>query len=155
MRPPVRPSYNGAMDTDTSPSAPGFAVAGSFLEALAAGDFPGLAAVLDADASMHALLPRGFVEWHGAAAICSAFATWFGDAEEFEVADASVGQVGSRLQLRWRLRVRAARLGDEPMVVEQHVYATTGPTGGIRSMSLLCSGFCHEHPQHGEEPHQP
>ncbi len=71
---------------------------------------------------------------------------WFGDAEEFEVVDASVGQVGDRLQLRWRVRVRAARFGDEPMIVEQHAYASTAPTGHIAHLALLCSGFCRERP---------
>jgi hypothetical protein len=120
--------------TDTPPTPPQFAVAGSFLEALAAHDFERLAGVLDADASMAALLPRGFDEWHGAAGV-----------DEFEVVDASVGQVGSRLQLRWRVKVRGGRRGDEPMIVEQHAYADTAPTGRIRAMSLLCSGFCREH----------
>ncbi len=138
--------YNTGMDTiDTSPSDPRFAVAGSLLEALAARDFERLAAALDDDASLGALLPRGFCEWHGATEISAMFRQWFGEIEQFEVADASVGQVGSRLQLRWRVRVRGARFGDETMVVEQHVFADTGPSGRIRSMSLLCSGFCSEH----------
>jgi hypothetical protein len=130
--------------TDQSPSAPQFAVAGSFLEALAAYDFDRFTDLVDDDASLSALLPRGFCEWHGAAEIRAAFERWFGDVEDFEVADASVGQVGPRLQLRWRVRLRATRLGDEAMVVEQHVYADTGATGRIRSMSLLCSGYCKE-----------
>ncbi|HEY5014480.1 MAG TPA: nuclear transport factor 2 family protein [Acidimicrobiia bacterium] len=132
--------------TDASPSVPHFAAAGSFLEALAAQDFERLAAALDDDASLSALLPRGFCEWRGAAEIAAMFEKWFGDVDEFEVADAAVGQVGSRLQLRWRMRVRGGpRFGDDAMVVEQHVYADTAPTGRIRSMSLLCSGFCKEH----------
>jgi hypothetical protein len=94
---------------------------------------------------MAALLPRGFDEWHGAAGVTAAFEQWFGGVDEFEVVDASVGQVGSRLQLRWRVKVRGGRRGDEPMIVEQHAYADTAPTGRIRAMSLLCSGFCREH----------
>ena len=131
--------------TKPSPSVPQFAVAGSFLESLAARDFDRLATALDDDASLSALLPRGFDEWRGAEAITGAFVGWFGDVDEFEVVDASVGQVGSRLQLRWRVRVRGGRFNDDAMVVEQHVYAATGATGRIRAMSLLCSGFCKEH----------
>jgi len=130
---------------DASPSTPQFAVAGSFLEALAARDFGRLGATLDDDATLKALLTRGFDEWRGAAEIRSAFERWFGDADEFEVVDASVGQVGPRLQLRWRVRVHGGRFGAETMVVEQHVYADTAVTGRIRSMSLLCSGFCQAH----------
>jgi SnoaL-like protein len=132
--------------TDASPSAPQFAVAGLLLEAFAAHDFDRLATALDDHASLSALLPRGFDEWNGAAGIRSAFEQWFGDVDEFEVADASVGQVGSRLQLRWRVRVRGGpRFGDEAMVVEQYLYADTAPNGRVRHMSLLCSGFCPEH----------
>lgn len=133
------------MDTTTAPPpALQFSVAGSFLEALAAHDFDRFAVALDDDASLFALLPRGFREWHGPAEIIGAFNGWFGDAEQFEVADAWVGQVGTRLQLRWRVRVRTPRFGDEAMIVEQHVYADTAATGRITSMSLLCSGFCKE-----------
>jgi len=142
-------AYNGGMETTHAsppPSAPHFAVAGVLLEALAAHDFQGLAAALDVDASLSALLPRGFHQWQGAPDICDRFETWFGDVDQFEVVDASVGLVGSLLQLRWRLRLQGARLGDEPKVVEQHVYATTGPTGRIQHLSLLCSGFWPEHP---------
>ena len=129
---------------DQATSAPHFAVAGLLLEALAANDFDRLASGLDDDATLFALLPRGFCEWRGASEISAAFERWFGDVEEFEVVDASVGQVGPRLQLRWRVRLRGSRLGDEARIVEQHVYADTAASGRIRSMSLLCSGYCKE-----------
>ena len=134
--------YNRGMDTATSPSAPRFAVAGSLLEALAARDFDRVSASFEDAASLSALLPRGLCEWQGAAEIGAAFFGWFGDHDDFEVVDASVGQVGSRLQLRWRVRVRGARFDGETRVAEQHAYADTGATGRIRSMVLLCSGFC-------------
>ncbi len=139
-------SYNGRMDTTTTSTAPHFAVAGEFLEALAAHDFERLAVALEHDASLTALVPKGLREREGATEICDQFETWFGDVEEFEVADAFVGQVGSLLQLRWRLRLEGARLCPEPLVVEQHAYAATGPSGRIQSLRLLCSGFCNEHP---------
>ncbi len=143
---PVAPRpYNWRMATTTSPSGPQFAVAGSFLEALAAHDFDRLAAALDDAASLSALLPRGFREWHGPGEIRAVFELWFGGLSEFEVVDASVGQVGSRLQLRWRVQVRGGRFGDDAMVVEQHVYADAAPSGRIQRMSLLCSGFCKLH----------
>jgi SnoaL-like domain len=131
--------------TRTSPAAPRFGVAGVFLEALAAQDFQRLATTLDPDAALSALLPRGYCEWRGATEIGAAFAEWFGNVEHFEVADASVGQVGPMLQLRWRVRLQGGRLGDAPMIAEQHVYAATGPSGRIQRMSLLCSGFWDEH----------
>jgi hypothetical protein len=126
-------------------SGPHFAVAGLFLEMLARGDFGCLAGALDADATMAALLPKGFREWHGADEICAVFAGWFGDVDAFEVVDASVGQVGTALQLRWRVRVCGPRLGEGARLVEQQVYAETGPSGRISSMRMLCSGYCAEH----------
>ena len=56
-----------------------------------------------------------------------------------------MGQVGALLQLTWRLRLKADRLGEEPMIVEQHVYASTGAGGRIERLTLLCSGFWEEH----------
>jgi hypothetical protein len=132
------------MPIDASPTtadAPHFAIAGVLIEALAAHDFVRMTRALEADATLSALLPSGHREWSGASAIGGAFEMWFGDAEEFELVDASVGQLGSLLQLRWRLHVRAARRGAGPMIVEQHAYAATGPSGRINRMSLLCSGF--------------
>jgi len=136
------------MDSTTTsppPVPPHFAVAGIVLDALTAHEFARFDDALDPDASMSALLPRGFREWQGPAEICAQFEQWFGDVERFEVADATVGQVGALLQLTWRLRLKADRLGEEPMIVEQHVYASTGAGGRIERLSLLCSGFWEEH----------
>ena len=124
---------------------PNFAIAGVLLDALAARNFGRLERAFDSDASLSALLPRGACDFASAIEIRSEFERWFGDATEFEVAEASVGQVGALLQLRWRVRVKKVCFGSEPMVVEQHAYAATGPTGLICQMSLLCSGFWKEH----------
>jgi len=55
--------------------------------------------------------------------------------------EASVGEVGRLLELRWRLRVAGGRFEDAAQEVEQHVFAAVGPTGRIERLSLLCSGF--------------
>jgi ketosteroid isomerase-like protein len=135
--------YNGGMTETSTPSqtGPAFSSAGTFLEAIAAHDFARLADALDPEATMSALLPRGFDEQQGAAAICAAFERWFGNVEHFELADASVGQIGALLQMRWRLRLCGTRFGDAPMTVEQNVFAATAPDGRIKHLSLLCSGF--------------
>lgn len=125
---------------------PGFAAAGVFLERLATGDFSRLAAALEEDATLRALLPRRFREWEGREAVCEAFTEVLGGMDEYVVLDATVGLIGTRLQLSWRLRVRGGRLGPEVFVVEQQAYADTGPTGRIQSLSLVCSGFCQEQP---------
>jgi hypothetical protein len=130
---------------ETPASAPHFAVAGSLLEALAVGDFGRVAAVFEDDATLSALLPGGFRQWHGPAAIAAAFERWFGDVEDRELIDASLGQVSARLQMRWQMRVRAVRFGSHSRVVEQYAYADTGATERLQNVALLCSGFCREH----------
>lgn len=133
--------------TTTRPSVPGpqFAAAGRFLERLAAGDFSRLAEALEPDATLHALLPRGFDTWEGRDAVCGAFDRFFGGMDEYDVIDATVGQVGDRLQLRWRLHVRGGRLGPDHFLVEQCCYADPGPTGRLHYLALVCSGFRREH----------
>jgi hypothetical protein len=134
------------MLTRTPPDEPQFAAAGLFLEKLVAGAFDQLAVALEPGAMLRALLPRGYREWEGCEAVCDAFAGWFGGMDEYGVLDASVGLVGTRLQLSWRLRVRGERLGPRAFVVDQQAYADDGPTGRLQSLSLVCSGFCREHP---------
>ena len=53
-----------------------------------------------------------------------------------------VSEIGPRLHLHWRARIRAARLGDGWFVVEQQAFADTGADGRITRMTLLCSGYC-------------
>jgi hypothetical protein len=133
------------MTATTSPTGPQFANAGLFIERLTAGDFDRLALALESDVTLSALLPRGLREFEGCDAVCGAFTTWFGGFDEYEMLDATVGQVGNRLQLRWRLHVHGGRLGPADFAVEQHCYADAGPNGRIQHLSMVCSGFCKEH----------
>jgi hypothetical protein len=80
-------------------------------------------------------------EWAGAEAIARVFARWFGDTEDFELVEASVGEVGGRLHLQWQLRLRAQRLGAGWFTVEQQAYADTDDSGRIAGLDLLCTGF--------------
>jgi hypothetical protein len=116
----------------------------TFLEGLAAQDFERLASALSEDVHLRALAPMGLKEWDGADQVKATFTAWFGDVDEFELVDATVGAVGPRLHLRWRVRVQAERLGDGWFVVEQQAYADTDHDRRIRSLSLLCSGYCAE-----------
>jgi hypothetical protein len=142
---PANP-YNGSMTT-TAPhhsaatAPPQFALAGAFLESLAVQDFAQLRGALAADARLRALLPSGLREWAGAGVIAGQFARWFGDTEDFELVEATVGEVGGRLHLHWRLRLRAERLGAGWFTVEQQVYADTADCGRIARLDLLCTGY--------------
>ena len=120
---------------------PESAPARSFLEGLGAQDFAQLGGALAADACLRALLPSGLREWAGADAIADRFARWFGDTEDFELVEATVGEVGGRLHLHWRLRLRAERLGCGWFTVEQQAYADTDGGGRIARLDLLCTGY--------------
>jgi hypothetical protein len=127
---------------EPAPAIPRFSVAGAFLEALAGRDFDGLAATLAPDVHVRGLTPGGFGEWQGRPAVRAQFAAWF-DHPTFELVDAVVGEIGSRLHLRWRAR-RHHPTEPRWSVVEQQVYADTDAAGRIARLSLLCSGFQRE-----------
>jgi hypothetical protein len=139
------------MTTSTAirPDVPLFSVAGTLLEALAARDFPRLTTNFTDAAHLSALVPSGFEECDGPAQIGATFRRWFGDVDRFQLVDAVLGEVGPRLHLRWRVRMQAARFGAGWVVVEQQVYADTGPDGRITRLFLLCSGFCPEKSEEG------
>jgi len=143
--------YNNGMATRTDqpssfprPEVPSYSVAGTFLEGLASQDFGRLTSALSNDVHLRALVPIGLKEWNGAEQVKATFTAWFGDVDEFELVDATVGEVGPRLHMRWRVRVKADRLGEGWFVVEQQAYADTDDDGRIQRLSLLCSGYCDE-----------
>jgi hypothetical protein len=130
------PSGHG---TATAPPRP--ALAGVFLQGLADQDFAALVGTLAADARLRALLPKGLREWNGGEEIAGQFARWFGDTVDFELVEAALGEVGGRLQLRWRLRLRAERLGAGWFTVEQQAYGDAGEDGRIARLDLVCTGY--------------
>ena len=129
------------VEENKSNPLPRWSVGGIFLEALANRDFDRLAATLGSNIRFRALLPPGPMEWQGPDAVAAAFRSWFGEPTEFELVDATVGEVGQRLHLSWRLRVRPAPfgIGDGWHVIEQQAYADAVDSSA--SLELLCSGF--------------
>lgn len=129
------------VEENKSNPLPRWSVGGIFLEALANRDFDRLTATLGSNIRFRALLPPGPMEWQGPEAVTEAFRSWFGEPTEFELVDGTVGEVGQRLHLSWRLRVRPAPfgMGDGWHVIEQQAYADA--MDSIASLELLCSGF--------------
>ena len=125
-----------------------WSVGGVFLEGLANRDYSRMASCLAPQVRFRAMLPPGPMDWEGAETVSGVFSSWFGSAEDFELIDAAVGEVGGRLHLSWRLRVRPAPfgIGDGWHVIEQQAYADAGDT--IESLDLLCSGFHSEASNH-------
>ena len=126
-----------------------WSVGGIFLEALAARDYERMATTLASSIRFRALLPPGPMQWQGSPQVAEAFRSWFGDAADFELIDATVGEIGGRLHLSWRIRLRPAPfgIGEGWHVIEQHGYADAADT--IETLDLLCSGF------HAEGAHTP
>ncbi len=81
------------------------------------------------------------MQCQGPPQVAEALRSWFGDADDFELVDATVGEIGGRLHLSWRIRVRPAPfgIGEGWHVIEQHGYADA--TDSIEALDLLCSGF--------------
>ena len=118
-----------------------WSVGGVVLEALAARDHQQMLSTLSGDVRFRAMLPPGPMDWSGADEVAGVFTSWFGDADDFELIDATVGEIGGRLHLSWRLRVRPAPfgIGEGWHVIEQQAYADAAST--IDALDLLCSGF--------------
>ena len=127
-----------------------WSVGGVFLEALANRDYDQMAQTLGPTVKFRAMLPPGPMDWEGPTDVADVFSSWFGTAEEFEVVDAEVGEVGGRLHLSWRLRLRPAPfgIGDGWHVIEQQAYADAADK--IDSLDLLCSGFRAERPDQSD-----
>lgn len=126
-----------------------WAVGGLFVEAFANRDFERMTTALSSAVRLRAMLPPGPMDWQGAADVAGVFSSWFGEAEDFELIDATVGEVGGRLHLSWRIRLRPAPFGIGAgwHVIEQQAYVDAGDT--IEAIDLLCSGFHSERGQGG------
>lgn len=121
-------------------ATPPWSLGGLLLEALAARDFDRLGACLTPGATMRALTPRGLRQCEGADQVVACLRGWFGGAEEFEVLDGTVGEVGGRVHVSWRLRMHPTPSGDDAWhVIEQQAYLHAGDR--IEAIDLLCSGF--------------
>ncbi len=117
-----------------------WSIGGLLLEALAARDFASMSDCFEPAATIRALLPSGPAEFQGAEQIAKSFRCWFGGAEDFEILDGTVGDVGSRLHVAWRLRLRPTPWGDDDWhLLEQQAYLRTSER--IDLLDLLCSGF--------------
>lgn len=110
----------------------------ALVAALAERDFFRLAGTLAPDVRMRALIPPGPVELSGAEPAAARFASWFGESDGLELVHSGSDEVGDRLHVFYRLRVK--RPGDSWKVIEQHLFCELDE-GRIASLDLVCSGF--------------
>lgn len=106
--------------------------------ALAERDFDRLAGTLAPDVRMRALIPPGPVELTGARPAAARFAIWFGESDGLELVQSGSDEVGDRLHIFYRLRVK--RPDDSWKVIEQHLFCALDD-GHITALDLVCSGF--------------
>jgi hypothetical protein len=106
--------------------------------ALVERDFERLAGMLAPDVRMRALIPSGPVELSGAEPAAARFASWFGDSDGLELVRSGSDEVGDRLHVFYRLRVK--RPGDSWKIIEQHLFCALNE-GRIAALDLVCSGF--------------
>lgn len=123
---------------------PELAVARSFLGGLVAQDFATVADAMAPHVHLRALLPGGLWEGTGAEVVAGRFERWFGDTEQFDPIEATVGEAGGRVYLRWRFRLQARRLGPGSFVVEQSAYADVEERARITRLDLVCTGYLQE-----------
>jgi hypothetical protein len=128
------------MTENRTATATRWSVGGLLLEALAARDFERMTECFAPAATMRALLPSGLATCDGAPEIVGRLSSWFGGAQEFEVLDGTVGEVGGRVHVSWRLRMHPTPWGDDAWhVIEQQAYLDAAER--IDAMDLMCSGF--------------
>ena len=106
--------------------------------ALAERDFDRLAETLAPDVRMRALIPPGPLDLSGAKRAAARFATWFGDSDALELVRSGSNEIGDRLHVFYRLRVK--RRGNPWEIIEQHLFCSP-KNGQIAALDLVCSGF--------------
>jgi hypothetical protein len=111
---------------------------GAIVVALATRNFGRLAGTLAPDVRMRALIPPGSVELIGAEPAAARFDDWFGGLDGFELVQTGTEEVGDRLHVFYRLRVKVP--GDSWTIVEQHLSCALAGDR-ISAIDLLGSGF--------------
>lgn len=114
--------------------------------ALVERDFDRLAGTLAPDVRMRALIPPGPVELTGAEPAAGRFASWFGESNGLELVRSGSDEIGDRLHVFYRLRVK--RPGDPWKLIEQHLFCALEESR-ITALDLVCSGF---RPDPGSSP---
>ena len=130
--------HDGSVATK-APAGPRWSVGGRFVDGLGRRDFDDMAECLDPTVRFRGLTPRGPFDVVGPDEVMARFQRWFGGTDGFEVVDATVGEVGPRLYLRWRVTMTPAVPGEPVRTVEQHLFAAIDQR--IVGLDLLCSGF--------------
>jgi len=117
------------------------AVGQAYVRALADRDSKRLQACFQPDVHLRALVPPGFQESKGSAAVIARLESWFGAAESIEILRKDVYHVANRLHVRYRFREHYS--DGESEIIEQDAYCDVRE-GLIEAINILCSGHLPE-----------
>lgn len=120
------------------------ALGDTYVRALADRDSKRLQACFQPGVQLRALVPAGFQESEGSAAVIARFESWFGAAESIEILRKDIYHVADRLHVRYRFREHYSD-GDSE-IIEQDAYCDVRE-GLIEAIDILCSGHQPE-PRH-------
>jgi hypothetical protein len=113
------------------------AIGDAYVRALAARDPMRLQACFQPDVQLRALVPPGFQESEGSAAVIARLESWFGAAESIEILRKDIHRVANRVHVRYRFREHYSD-GDSE-IIEQDAYCDVRE-GLIEAIDILCSG---------------
>jgi hypothetical protein len=104
---------------------------------VSARDFDRLADRFHPQVICRVLIPAGLVTPLDVPSLMSKFGQWFGEADDFNIESSQITQVGDRLHVGYRIRLRDGGLW---YLVEQQTYSQL-EGDSITRFDLLCSGF--------------
>jgi hypothetical protein len=106
-------------------------------------DFEGLAEYFRPQVICRLLIPSGLVTSFHVSTLVGYFRQWFGNADHFVIQGSQITQVGNRLHIVYRIRLRQGGLW---YLIEQQAYGHLDTEDGrIARFDLLCSGFRLDH----------
>jgi TusA-related sulfurtransferase len=112
-------------------------VGATYVDALTSRRYAEAKALLAEGVRFRMLLPGGLEEESSADGAMARFASWFGDADPYECEEAIVRDIGGRVAVTYRLRLRRSG-GWE--IIQQHQMLDV-EEGRVTAIDLLCSGF--------------
>ena len=145
-------SGNGKLETrqTVAPMMSEEALGESFVAALAGRDSKKLQACFYPEVRLRALVPSGFQESKGSAAVTARLESWFGAADSIQILRKDVYHVANRLHIRYRFGEHYSD-GDSE-IIEQDAYCEV-QQGLIEAIDLLCSGHLPEQSEKATNPH--
>ncbi len=131
----------GRPETAVAPTMSEEAIGEAFVDALADRDPKRLEVCFHPEVRLRALVPSGFQESQGVAAVMARLESWFGQAESIEILRKEAYHIADRLHVRYRFNEHYSD-GDSE-IIEQDAYCNVRQ-GLIVAMDFLCSGHLPE-----------